>query len=190
MYFSPQYVLIDLIRLSIAYAMYYYITRLERIKCLNKPTWKSTYIKFYAVVMIILIVLSMLSPMPTTMNTQAVIVSITLPLSVVLVYAIYTHVRELELEFKNCPASNDIMRVHEFLKLYSLIVVLGLIFIILLVISSILTFIKIPKYMAMQQGMNNDLRTSHEMLYNNSKKGKKGKKLSSAIKRVKPKTKK
>ena len=158
MYFNPSFVLMDLVRLLIAYAMYYYITRLEQIKCLKQPSWKPTYIKFYAVVTILLVVLSMVSPMPNTLQLQAVIVSIQLPLSVMLIYAIYTYVRELEKEFKNCQLSQNMELVHEFLKLYSLLSVLGLVFIVLLMVSSALSFFRIPKYTSLQQQLNNDLR--------------------------------
>lgn len=162
MYFNPSLVLIDLVRLLVSYAMYYYITRLEQIKCLKQPSWKPTFIKFYAVVSIILIVLSTVSPMPNTLDIQAVIISIQLPLSIMLIYTIYTYVRELEKEFKDCNLSNNIEFVHEFLKLYSLLSVLGLVFIVLIGISSVLSFVKFPKYMSLQQQLNNDLHLKIE----------------------------
>ena len=62
-----------------------------------------------------------------------------------LIYTIYTYVRELEKEFKDCNLSNNIEFVHEFLKLYSLLSVLGLVFIVLIGISSVLSFVKFPK---------------------------------------------
>tara|TARA_B100000242_G_C43041628_1_gene486004 strand:- start:1371 stop:1949 length:579 start_codon:yes stop_codon:yes gene_type:complete len=162
MYFNPSLILIDLVRLLISYAMYYYITRLEQIKCLKQPSWKPTFIKFYSVVSIILIVLSSVSPMPNTLDIQAVIMSIQLPLSIMLIYTIYTYVRELEKEFKDCNLSNNIEFVHEFLKLYSLLSVLGLVFIVLVALSSVLSFVKFPKYMSLQQKLNNDLRLKIE----------------------------
>ena len=182
MYFNPSLVLIDLVRLLVSYAMYYYITRLEQIKCLKQPSWKPTYIKFYAVVSIILIILTTVSPVPNTLDMQAVIMSIQLPLAVMLIYTIYTYVRELEKEFKNCHLSQNMEFVHEFLKLYSLLSVLGLIFMVLIGISSVLSFVKIPKYVSLQQQLNNDLRLKIEERKlkkhnknnknNNSKKGK------------------
>ncbi len=162
MYFNPSLVLIDLVRLLISYTMYHYITRLEQIKCLKQPSWKPTFIKFYAVISIILIVLTTVSPVPNTLDTQAVIMSIQLPLSIILIYAIYTYVRELEKEFKNCHLSQNMEFVHEFLKLYSLLSVLGLVFIVLIGISSVLSFVKIPKYVSLQQQLNNDLRLKIE----------------------------
>ena len=131
--------------------MYYYITRLETIKCLKQPSWKPTFIKFYSVVNIILIVLSTLSPAPNTLDIQAVITSITIPLSLTLIYAVYTYVRELEKEFKDCNLSQNIELVHEFLKLYSLLAVIGLIFIVLLGLSVLLSFVKFPKYLSLQK---------------------------------------
>ena len=158
MYFNPSLILIDLVRLLIAYAMYYYITRLEQIKCLKQPSWKPTFIKFYSVVNIILIVLSTLSPSPNTLDVQGVITAINLPLSIILIYTIYTYVRELETEFKNCNLSQNMELVHEFLKLYSLLSVLALVFIVLIGVSVALSFIKFPKYMSIQNKMNNELR--------------------------------
>lgn len=158
MYYSPSFVLLDLLRITLAFAMYYYITRLEQIKCLKQPSWKPTFIKFYSIVMIILVVLSTLSPTPDTVNIQAVITSITLPLSLTLIYAVYTYVRELEKEFKDCNLSQNIEFVHEFLKLYSLLAVIGIFFILLMGLSTLLSFVKLPKYLSLQKELTNELR--------------------------------
>ena len=158
MYYNPSFVLLDLLRITLAFAMYYYITRLETIKCLKQPSWKPTFIKFYSVVMIILVVLSTLSPIPDTVDVQAVITAITVPLSLTLIYAVYTYVRELEKEFKDCNLSQNIELVHEFLKLYSLLAVIGIVFILLMGLSVLLSFIKFPKYLSLQQELTNELR--------------------------------
>ena len=167
MYYNPSFVLLDLLRITLAFAMYYYITRLETIKCLKQPSWKPTFIKFYSVVMIILVVLSTLSPIPDTVDVQAVITAITVPLSVTLIYAVYTYVRELEKEFKDCNLSQNIKLVHEFLKLYSLLAIIGIVFILLMGLSVLLSFIKFPKYLSLQQELTNELRKLQD------KKGKK-----------------
>ena len=167
MYYNPSFVLLDLLRITLAFAMYYYITRLETIKCLKQPSWKPTFIKFYSVVMIILVVLSTLSPIPDTIDVQAVITAITVPLSLTLIYTVYTYVRELEKEFKDCNLSQNIELVHEFLKLYSLLAVIGIVFILLMGLSVLLSFVKFPKYLSLQQELTNELRQRQE------KKGKK-----------------
>ena len=167
MYYNPSFVLLDLLRITLAFAMYYYITRLETIKCLKQPSWKPTFIKFYSVVMIILVVLSTLSPIPDTINIQAVITAITVPLSLTLIYAVYTYVRELEKEFKDCNLSQNIELVHEFLKLYSLLAIIGIVFILLMGLSVLLSFVKFPKYLSLQQELTNELRKLQD------KKGKK-----------------
>ena len=167
MYYNPSFVLLDLLRITLAFAMYYYITRLETIKCLKQPSWKPTFIKFYSVVMIILVVLSTLSPIPDTIDVQSVITAITVPLSLTLIYAVYTYVRELEKEFKDCNLSQNIELVHEFLKLYSLLAVIGIVFILLMGLSVLLSFVKFPKYLSLQQELTNELRQRQE------KKGKK-----------------
>jgi len=167
MYYNPSFVLLDLLRITLAFAMYYYITRLETIKCLKQPSWKPTFIKFYSVVMIILVVLSTLSPIPDTVDVQAVITAITVPLSVTLIYAVYTYVRELEKEFKDCNLSQNIKLVHEFLKLYSLLAIIGIVFILLMGLSVLLSFVKFPKYLSLQQELTNELRKLQD------KKGKK-----------------
>jgi len=158
MYYNPSFVLLDLLRITLAFAMYYYITRLETIKCLKQPSWKPTFIKFYSVVMIILVVLSTLSPIPDTIDVQAVITAITVPLSLTLIYAVYTYVRELEKEFKDCNLSQNIELVHEFLKLYSLLAIIGIVFILLMGLSVLLSFVKFPKYLSLQQELTNELR--------------------------------
>jgi len=167
MYYNPSFVLLDLLRITLAFAMYYYITRLETIKCLKQPSWKPTFIKFYSVVMIILVVLSTLSPIPDTIDVQAVITAITVPLSLTLIYAVYTYVRELEKEFKDCNLSQNIELVHEFLKLYSLLAIIGIVFILLMGLSVLLSFVKFPKYLSLQQELTNELRKLQD------KKGKK-----------------
>lgn len=167
MYYNPSFVLLDLLRITLAFAMYYYITRLETIKCLKQPSWKPTFIKFYSVVMIILVVLSTLSPIPDTIDVQAVITAITVPLSLTLIYAVYTYVRELEKEFKDCNLSQNIELVHEFLKLYSLLAVIGIVFMLLMGLSILLSFVKLPKYLSLQQELTNELRKLQD------KKGKK-----------------
>lgn len=167
MYYNPSFVLLDLLRITLAFAMYYYITRLETIKCLKQPSWKPTFIKFYSVVMIILVVLSTLSPIPDTVDVQAVITAITVPLSLTLIYAVYTYVRELEKEFKDCNLSQNIELVHEFLKLYSLLAVIGIVFMLLMGLSILLSFVKLPKYLSLQQELTNELRKLQD------KKGKK-----------------
>lgn len=167
MYYNPSFVLLDLLRITLAFAMYYYITRLETIKCLKQPSWKPTFIKFYSVVMIILVVLSTLSPIPDTLDVQAVITAITVPLSLTLIYAVYTYVRELEKEFKDCNLSQNIELVHEFLKLYSLLAVIGIVFMLLMGLSILLSFVKLPKYLSLQQELTNELRKLQD------KKGKK-----------------
>jgi hypothetical protein len=167
MYYNPSFVLLDLLRITLAFAMYYYITRLETIKCLKQPSWKPTFIKFYSVVMIILVVLSTLSPIPDTVDVQAVITAITVPLSLTLIYAVYTYVRELEKEFKDCNLSQNIELVHEFLKLYSLLAIIGIVFILLMGLSVLLSFVKFPKYLSLQQELTNELRKLQD------KKGKK-----------------
>lgn len=158
MYYNPSFVLLDLLRITLSFSMYYYITRLEQIKCLKKPSWKPTFIKFYSVVMIILVVLSTLSPLPNTVDVQAVITAITVPLSLTLIYSVYTYVRELEKGFKDCNLSQNLELVHEFLKLYSLLSVIGLVFILLLGLSMLLSFVKLPKYLSLQQELTNELR--------------------------------
>lgn len=158
MYYNPSFVLLDLLRITLSFSMYYYITRLEYIKCLKTPSWKPTFIKFYSVVMIILLVLSTLSPIPNTIDFQAVIIAITIPLSLTLIYTVYTYVRELEKGFKDCNLSQNMELVHEFLKLYSLLAVIGIFFILLMGISMLLSFVKFPKYISLQKKIINSYR--------------------------------
>jgi H+/gluconate symporter-like permease len=82
---------------------------------------------------------------------------------VILIYiwTLYTYVRELEDNFKNCELSNDVKYVHEFVKLYSLILVLIICMVLVTLLSTILSFFQLPKYYFLDMKMK-------KQLYNNS----------------------
>jgi hypothetical protein len=56
----------------------------------------------------------------------------------------------LEHQFKSCPISQNDMNIHEFLKFYSLIMVLLVGLAIAALIGIVLAFIPFPKYVGMQ----------------------------------------
>ena len=156
LYYNQLLPLADVVRLTLCVVLYTYVRKMENIKCLTYTSWKPTYIKFYSVVTIILIVLSLFSK--PNFNLTALIVSITIPMSLVLVYAVYTYIRELEESFRTCPLSKDVKYVHEFLKLYSLVNVLCIVVMCMVVVSSVVSLIKFPKYMGIQERLNNEMR--------------------------------
>ena len=150
--YSPWLPLADMVRLFMGVIILYFIQRMESIKCLDTPSWKPTYIKFFCVAIIILTLISILSP--PQFQVSAVSLSIGIPLNIVLIYAVYTYVRELEDSFKECSLSRDDKYVHEFLKFYSLIMVIMLGLVALGICSYTLAFIPFPKYIGAQSYIN------------------------------------
>ena len=117
-YFRP-YILEKIINLFSACAVYYYITQLEKIKCLSKPSLKTTYIKFYALFMIILIILSLISDDIYEYLEDFLQKIIIIPLFG-FIFSLYTYVIKVEKEIKSCPLTKNMEYLHEYIKLYSL----------------------------------------------------------------------
>jgi uncharacterized BrkB/YihY/UPF0761 family membrane protein len=82
-------------------------------------------------------------------------------LTAILIWAVFSYVREIEDAFRVCHVGKldmDFHLVHEFLKLYSLVMVLLIIVFVLFVGSIYMTFIPVPKYIATQQIINNSVK--------------------------------
>lgn len=139
---------VDVIRLFISYLIIYFVQRMEQIKCLDVPSWKPTYMKFFSVVVIILTIVGILSQ--PSFEVSGIAVAVGIPLNLVMIYAVYTYIRDLEHQFKSCPVSQNDMNIHEFLKFYSLIMVLLVGLALAAVIGIVLAFIPFPKYVGMQ----------------------------------------
>jgi len=148
MYYNAMLPVVDLIRLFISYLIIYFIQRMEQIKCLDVPSWKPTYMKFFSVVVIILTVVGILSQPSFELSGAAVAVGV--PLNLVMIYAVYTYIRDLEQQFKSCPVSQTDINIHEFLKFYSLIMVLLVGLAVAAVIGIVMAFVPFPKYVGMQ----------------------------------------
>ena len=148
MYYNAMLPVVDVIRLFISYLIIYFIQRMEQIKCLDMPSWKPTYMKFFSVVVIILTVVGILSQPSFEVSGAAVAVGV--PLNLVMIYAVYTYIRDLEQQFKSCPVSQTDMNIHEFLKFYSLIMVLLVGLAAAAVIGIVMAFVPFPKYVGMQ----------------------------------------
>lgn len=148
MYYNAMLPVVDVTRLFISYLIIYFIQRMEQIKCLDVPSWKPTYMKFFSVVVIILTVVGILSQPSFEVSGAAVAVGV--PLNLVMIYAVYTYIRDLEQQFKSCPVSQTDMNIHEFLKFYSLIMVLLVGLAAAAVIGIVIAFVPFPKYIGMQ----------------------------------------
>ena len=148
MYYNPILPVVDVVRLFISFLIIYFVQRMEQIKCLDEPSWKPTYMKFFSVVVIILTIVGILSQPSFEVSGMAVAVGV--PLNLVMIYTVYTYIRDLEHQFKSCPVSQTDMNIHEFLKFYSLIMVLLVGLALAAVIGIVLAFIPFPKYVGMQ----------------------------------------
>lgn len=153
MKYMPAFVAADLIKVIIACLLLHYVRRMEAIKCLEYDSWKPAYIKLYAVITLVLVAISLFSNsvgLGCECNWLCSVAG--LVLGFVLVYAVYTHVRELEDNFYRCQLNQQDENVHEFLKLYSLLLVICLIFVAVMVVSTLVaSTMPVPKYLAMQR---------------------------------------
>ena len=154
-YYNSLLPAVDVIRLVISCLIIYFVQRMEKIKCLNEPSWKPTYMKFFSVVIIILTVVGVLSQPSFEMSGAAVAIGI--PLNLVMIYAVYTYIRDLEFQFKSCPISQTDLNIHEFLKFYSLIMVLLVVLALVAVLGITMSFIPFPKYVGIQNQINNTM---------------------------------
>ena len=145
MHFSPILPLVDLTKLLISFVILHYVKRMEEIKCLAAPSWKPSYIKFYSIAVIVMIIMSMFSTPSSAVC--GFIVSVNVPLGVIMAYAVYTYIRDLESNFMNCALSQEDKYVHEFLKLYSLVLIMLVVMSLLVVVGAVLAMFPIPKYM-------------------------------------------
>ena len=67
------------------------------------------------------------------------------PLGLFVLIALFTYVRDLEDEIKNCDLTKDAKYLHEFWKFYSLVTMILLLFMVFVVISSIVSALNLPK---------------------------------------------
>jgi hypothetical protein len=149
MYFSPVLPLVDLSRLALSFLILYFVKRMEDIKCLAQVSWKPVYIKFYCIAVIVLIIVGMFTTPSHTICK--VIMGLNVPLSIIMAYAVYTYIRELEATFMTCQLSQEDRYVHEFLKLYSLVVVLVIAMSLLVLVGAVVAMFPVPKYMELQR---------------------------------------
>lgn len=159
LYYNPMLPLVDVVRLCIIFSLWYYVKKIDSINCPITPSWKPVFIKFYAVISIILLVISLLNPPCFEMSNLNL--ALNGGLNIVLIYAVFSYIREIEDAFKACELGKldlDFHLVHEFLKLYSLVIVLLLVSFVLLLVSIGISFIPIPKYIATQKLINTQAR--------------------------------
>lgn len=170
--YMPAFVTTDLIKVVIACVLLHYVRRMEAIKCLEHDSWKPSFIKFYCVLTLILVTISLFSTrvgLECECNFLCVITSVIL--GVILIYAVYTHVRELEDNFYRCQLDQQDENVHEFLKLYSLLMVICLIFVAVMIISGVVaSTLPIPKYLSMQRQLDKSVSECNKYIKNNQRK--------------------
>lgn len=156
MKYMPAFVATDLTKVIIACLLLHYVRRMEAIKCLEYDSWKPAYIKLYAILTLVLVTISLFSTrvgLGCECNWLCMVAGIVL--GVILIYAVYTHVRELEDNFYRCQLSQQDENVHEFIKLYSLLLIICLVFVAVMVVSTLVaSTLSVPKYMAMQLSVN------------------------------------
>lgn len=172
MKYTPAFVATDLIKVVIACLLLHYVRRMEAIKCLEYDSWKPTYIKLYAILTLVFVGVSLFSTqvgLDCECNWLCAVSGFVLGL--ILVYAVYTHVRELEDNFYKCELSQNDENVHEFLKLYSLLLIICLVFVAIMIVSVLVaSTLPVPKYLAMQHWVNTEVVAKQKLNNNACKK--------------------
>lgn len=148
MQIDPIVIVPDITRIVLASAVLYYLKKLEDIKCLVLPSWKPRFLRNFLYFVIAAVIVSMFISHSLNIPKwiKGMVITIINVLFIAYIWTLYTYVRELEANFKNCNLSYDVKYVHEFIKLYSLILMIGLVIVIISIISTILSFIPFPKY--------------------------------------------
>ena len=120
----------------------YFVIRMENINCLDKLSWKPIFLKNYTVLNIGITFLNML----VENNKYELIYHnlIRMPLHLLFIYVIYTYIRELENNMRNCDLTQSDKNIHEFLKFYSLVYAFVILIIITLVLSMFMSYL--PRY--------------------------------------------
>lgn len=130
----------------------YFVIRMENINCLDKLSWKQIFLKNYTVLNIAITFLNML----VENNKYEIIYHnlIRMPLHLLFIYVIYTYIRELENNMRNCDLTQSDKNIHEFLKFYSLVYAFVILIIITLVLSVFMSYLPRYRNMANKMKMN------------------------------------
>jgi hypothetical protein len=130
--------------LVVAGLIYYYVVQLEQTKCECSKNWRRDYIKYYNFIMMIYILINLFGGGGSTSKTKSSsigkllsntsVLSVILFLSIVEIYALFTYIRDLRRNDCICATEtqNDI---YIFLKYYSILRILGVIFAFLMIIN-------------------------------------------------------
>ena len=174
---NPVVPLMDVTRFCLAYLLLRYVNRMER-SCVgsNLPfnDWRSLTIRLYCLLTFVFILISLF--MESSNDLAVIQLIINGPLGLFVLIALFTYVRDLEDEIKNCDLTKDAKYLHEFWKFYSLVTMILLLFMVFVVISSIVSALNLPKHVSIQKMVNKMTEEMNKSLSkksnNSSKSGK------------------
>lgn len=140
------YIIKDIAVIVVSSILFYYVNELETSKCLCSKDWKRDYIKFYSAAIIILLLLSLFTPIFTNNIIIKDIISLG---GLVNIGALYIYIRELQNNECVCAIEKH-KYIYEFLKLYSLLGIVMIAYVCCIVISVGVNKLKLPKYKNMR----------------------------------------
>ena len=130
----------DAFTLVLAGLMFYYMTELERSKCVCSKDWRRDYVKHFSIAVIAIIILSMFVPELIAYLSPIMVVA-----GVVNIYSLYTYMRHLRDSNCDC-AVKDHNNLHEFFIFYSLLLAIMVGFGVVMMLGLGLHMLNLPKY--------------------------------------------
>ena len=138
----------DVSILLLSAVIMFYVIKLDRLPCIQKHDWKPWFIVSFVGLQVLIVCLSafkafdkMYRPLKELLQFGIAV------LYIMYIIVLYNYLREMDRDMRDCYRLNqEIVNVHEFLKLYSLILMLGLVFVVITFVSLIISFLGLPKY--------------------------------------------
>ena len=132
----------DLVVIIISGILLYYVFDLEQRKCLCSNNWKRDYIKIYSLSIIILTIISLFTPILDKCLAVKGIINMAGLLNLAV---LYIYVRELNISECVCAIEKN-EKIYEFLRLYSLLGIMIVVYASCVVLSIYINKLGIKKY--------------------------------------------
>ena len=136
------YIVGDIVLIVVTSILFYYIHNLESSKCLCAKNWKQDYIKMYSISVFIILILSLITPMMDYCGVIKELISIA---SLINIPILYLYIRELKQSDCVCAIEKH-ENLYEFLKFYSLIGVILVVYTVCVIISINVNKFNLLKY--------------------------------------------
>ena len=132
----------DLVVIVMSGILLYYVFDLEQSKCLCSKNWKRDYIKIYSLSIIILTIISLFTPILDKCLAVKGIINMAGLLNLAV---LYIYIRELKSSDCVCSMEKN-EKIYEFLRLYSLLGIIVVVYASCVVLSIYINKLDIKKY--------------------------------------------